>query len=43
MAELPQVQVDNREVVWAQFMPLDQVLNLNLNPTVKTWLKQRTL
>ena len=41
MAELPQFQVDNREVVWAQFMPLDQISNLNLNPTVKTWLKHR--
>ncbi len=41
MAKLPQVQVDNREVVWAHFMPLDQVLKLNLNPTVKTWLKHR--
>jgi 8-oxo-dGTP pyrophosphatase MutT (NUDIX family) len=41
MAELPQIQVDNREVVWAQFMPLDQVANLNLNPTVKAWLKNR--
>jgi ADP-ribose pyrophosphatase YjhB (NUDIX family) len=42
MAELPQIQVDNREVVWAQFMPLDQVSNLNLSPTVKTWLKHRS-
>jgi 8-oxo-dGTP diphosphatase len=41
MAELPQIQVDNREVVWARFMPLDQVANLNLNPTVKAWLKNR--
>jgi 8-oxo-dGTP pyrophosphatase MutT (NUDIX family) len=42
MAELPQVQADNREVVWAQFVPLDQVYNLNLSPTVKTWLKHRS-
>ena len=41
MAELPRVQVDNREVVWARFMPLDQVFNLNLNPTVKSWLNHR--
>ena len=42
MAELPQVQADNREVVWAQFVPLDQVYNLNLSPTVETWLKHRS-
>ena len=42
MPELPQVQADNREVVWAQFVPLDQVSNLNLSPTVKTWLKHRS-
>lgn len=42
MAELPQVQADNREVVWAQFIPLDQVSNLNLTPTVQTWLKHRS-
>ena len=42
VAELPQVQADNREVVWAQFMSLDQVSNLNLSPTVKTWLKHRS-
>jgi ADP-ribose pyrophosphatase YjhB (NUDIX family) len=42
MTQLPQVQADNREVVWAQFVPLDQVYNLNLSPTVKTWLKHRS-
>jgi 8-oxo-dGTP diphosphatase len=42
MAELPLVQADNREVVWAQFVPIDQVSNLNLSPTVKTWLKHRS-
>jgi 8-oxo-dGTP diphosphatase len=42
MIELPRVQVDNREVVWAQFMPLDQISNLNLSPTVKAWLKHRS-
>ena len=41
MAELPRVQVDSREVVWARFMPLDRVFNLNLNPTVKSWLNHR--
>jgi 8-oxo-dGTP pyrophosphatase MutT (NUDIX family) len=38
MAELPKIQIDNREVVWSQFMPLDQVAALNLNPTVRVWL-----
>ena len=42
MAELPQLQVDNREVVWARFMPLDQALDLDLSPTVKSWLNNRT-
>ena len=41
LAELPQIQIDNREVVWSQFMSLDQVTSLNLNPTVKAWLKNR--
>ena len=42
MKELPAVQADNREVVWAQFMPLDQVVKLNLNPTVSAWLANRS-
>ena len=41
MTELPEVKVDNREVIWARFMPLDQVTALNLNPTVKAWLDHR--
>jgi 8-oxo-dGTP pyrophosphatase MutT (NUDIX family) len=41
MEELPDVQVDNREVIWAQFMPLEQISTLDLNPTVKTWLDNR--
>jgi len=41
LAELPQIKVDGREVVWSRFMPLDQVANLNLNPTVTAWLKNR--
>jgi len=41
MAELPQIQVDNREVVWARFLPLHQVCNLALSPTVETWLRHR--
>ena len=41
MAELPRVQADNREVIWAQFKHLDQISKLNLNPTVKAWLDNR--
>ena len=41
MSRMPQVTPDNREVVWAQFMTLDQIRKLPLNPTVKAWLKDR--
>jgi len=41
VAELPALRVDNREVILAQFMPLDQVCSLNLNPTVRAWLDNR--
>lgn len=37
----PLVQPDNREVVWAKFMSLEQIGKLNLNPTVKNWLDDR--
>jgi len=39
--ELPKVQVDNREVTWAEFLTLDQISGLNLSPTVKIWLENR--
>ena len=38
MTKKPLVQPDNREVVWAKFMSLEQLGQLNLNPTVKNWL-----
>jgi len=41
MLDLPPVRVDNREVVYARFMPIDRVRRLNLNPTVKAWLNNR--
>ena len=41
MLDLPRVRVDNREVVYAQFMPMHRVCKLNLNPTVKAWLNNR--
>jgi 8-oxo-dGTP pyrophosphatase MutT (NUDIX family) len=40
-AELPQVRVDNREVIWADFLTLDQISELKLSPTVITWLDNR--
>jgi 8-oxo-dGTP pyrophosphatase MutT (NUDIX family) len=41
MAEMPRVQVDNREVIWAQFMSLERISKLHLNPTVGAWLDNR--
>ena len=41
MSRMPPVAPDNREVVWAQFMTLDQIRKLPLNPTVKAWLKDK--
>jgi 8-oxo-dGTP pyrophosphatase MutT (NUDIX family) len=41
MAEMPRVHVDNREVIWAQFMSLERISKLHLNPTVGAWLDNR--
>jgi len=41
MTEMPPVKTDNREVIWARFLPLHQVYELELNPTIETWLKHR--
>ena len=41
MTELPEIKVDNREVVRAEFMSLEEVARLNLSPTVNTWLNNR--
>jgi 8-oxo-dGTP pyrophosphatase MutT (NUDIX family) len=41
-AELPDVRVDNREVVRAHFMSLERVGKLNLSPTVTAWLDNRS-
>jgi hypothetical protein len=41
MSGMPNLQVDNREVVWAQFMALDRALTLSMNPTVKQYLDER--
>lgn len=41
MSGMPNMQVDNREVVWAQFMTFDRALTLSMNPTVKQYLDER--
>ncbi len=41
MSRMPPVTPDNREVIWAQFMTLDQIRKLPLNPTVKAWLRDK--
>ena len=41
MSELPKIRVDNREVVWAQFMTLDRALALDMSPTVKSYLDDK--
>ena len=41
MTELPEIKVDNREVVRAEFMSPEKVAQLNLSPTVNTWLNIR--
>ena len=40
MSDLPPVQVDDREVVWAKFMSIDDALKLYLNPAVRSYLCQ---
>lgn len=38
MTDLPEVQVDNREVIWARFMSVEDTLKLHLNPAVRAYL-----
>ena len=42
MNQMPQIEPDNREVVWARFMSLEQIRKLPLNATVKNWLDSRS-
>jgi 8-oxo-dGTP pyrophosphatase MutT (NUDIX family) len=35
----PSIQTDNREVVWAEFMPLSEALELRLVPVVRAYLE----
>ena len=40
-SNLPNISVDNREVVWAQFTAPDQALLLELNPLVRSYIDLR--
>ena len=42
MVESPAVCIHNREVLLAQFMPLDRGRKLALSPTVRAWLDNRS-
>ena len=35
------VHIDNREIVWAEFVTVDEALQLNLFPPVRQYLQQR--
>jgi ADP-ribose pyrophosphatase YjhB (NUDIX family) len=37
---LPNIRVDNREVIWARFTPPDEALFLKLNPLVRSYMQQ---
>ena len=41
ISNLPNISVDNREVVWAQFTASDQALLLELNPLVRSYIDLR--
>ena len=41
LTELPDLKVDNREVVTAEFMSLDRIATLKLLPTVRKWLNNK--
>ena len=38
----PAIKVDNREVVWGEFMPPFEVISLNLSPHVRAYLEDRS-
>jgi len=37
----PGVEIDNREVVWGEFMPPSRTTSLNLSPHVRAYLEGR--
>jgi ADP-ribose pyrophosphatase YjhB (NUDIX family) len=41
ISNLPNISVDNREVVWARFTAPDKALLLELNPLVRSYLGRR--
>ena len=38
LATMPEIKIDNREVIWARFMKPDQAFELVLNPLVRAYL-----
>ena len=38
----PEIKVDNREVVWGEFMPPFEVISLKLSPHVRAYLEDRS-
>ena len=38
LADVPEIEIDNREVVWARFMKPEEAFGLVLNPLVRTYL-----
>jgi ADP-ribose pyrophosphatase YjhB (NUDIX family) len=41
MAQMPEVQVDDREVIWARFLSVEDTMKLKLNPAVRSYLNDR--
>lgn len=39
----PPIKIDNREVIWAEFMFPEKAIALNLNPLVRLYLSDRLL
>ena len=41
MAQRPAVQADDREVIWARFLSVEDTMQLKLNPAVRSYLNDR--
>ena len=39
----PEVKIDNREVIWGEFMPPFRAISLNLSPHVRAYLEGRSV
>lgn len=42
LSSRPEIRIDNREVVWAAFLPPVEVLGMNLTPQVREYLENHT-